>query len=584
MKNIKENLESLKKELVNNKITAILIRSTDRYLNEYVPKHASIRYMLTGFDGSMGDAIITQNKAFLFVDGRYELQAKKQAPGFEVFVTSNQLGIEDFWLSKLSSIINPKEVFAYDPSTVDLNLFEKMAHEANKIDLVLNANARKIFENVLSVKEIDGPAFEPYMVSENYTGSTVEEKIATITQYLAADKVNGFLITKLDDIAWLCNVRSDFFPFQKTLPSIAAVYDKKVLLGLFAQSSSTLALPQCITLTEGNSFFSHLAKEVKGSLGIDIKDTTKEHVMGLNDWGITIKEVKNPLALLKARKNEKELLHMRKAFKKADEVVHKTICFVQDAYEKGQILSEGQIEEELKKNFEESKASGLSFRPICAGAENGAIIHYPAADHNKKMAHQEMFLMDTGAFYEGGYATDLTRTFLIGKKDTKAQDWQKKMFTLVLKASIKGLSARIKKGTTGAQLDAIVRQPLWQCGIDFAHGTGHGVGINVHEFPPRIAFKSDTVLHESQVFSIEPGIYIAGKGGVRIENLVTLVQDPQLKDFLRVLPLTFCPLDKKLIDENMLEKNEKDFLVYYEKEWRSTEDFPSLPPLTNESF
>ena len=288
--------------------------------------------------------------------------------------------------------------------------------------------------------------------------------------------------------------------------------------------------------------------------------------------------------MLKAIKNEKELLHMRAAFKKADHVVYKTQCIIEGAYEKGQSLSEGEIDDLIKKQFAESKAPELSFRPICAGGKNGAIIHYGTPNREKKIEAGSLFLLDTGAYYEGGYATDLTRTFLLGKKSDPAQKWQKEMFTLVLKASIKGLSARFRRGVLGLQLDAMVRSPLWQAGLDYAHGTGHGVGINVHEFPPRIGPTSASPLLEGQVFSIEPGLYFNNLGGVRIENLVCVVADPENNNFLRILPLTFCPFDERLIENSMLDAYEQEFLNYYREQWHSDRSWPLLPPLPKVSW
>ena len=179
-----------------------------------------------------------------------------------------------------------------------------------------------------------------------------------------------------------------------------------------------------------------------------------------------------------------------------------------------------------------------------------------------------MFLMDSGGLYEGGYATDLTRTFLIGDKATQKQ---KEIFTYVLKGAIAGMSAKIPKDTVGAQVDAMVRAPIWAGGYNFAHGTGHGVGIAVHEAPPSVSSKSQLRFYEGQVFSIEPGIYIENFGGVRIENLCTVLEDPKDKDFWRVMPLTYSPLDKNLIEEKLLTPSEKKFLKWYDKGFRRPE-------------
>jgi Xaa-Pro aminopeptidase len=300
----------------------------------------------------------------------------------------------------------------------------------------------------------------------------------------------------------------------------------------------------------------------------------------LQELEIKFRNMVNPIALLKAVKNEKELTHMREAFHKADQVVHQTQSFVVDSFEKGQPISEGQVDDYVKERFFASGANDLSFRPICASGKNGAVIHYGTPDRETHVERGALFLLDTGAYYQGGYATDLTRTFLAAPKNSPAQSWQKEMFTLVLIASIRGLSARIRSGTTGMQLDAIVREPLWQRGLDFAHGTGHGVGINVHEFPPRIGPTSTSPLLPSQVFSIEPGLYFEGLGGVRIENLATIVADPDDERFVRVLPLTFCPFDERLIEEKLLSESDHEFLRYYRAQWQKGGGWPQLPPLS----
>jgi Xaa-Pro aminopeptidase len=275
---------------------------------------------------------------------------------------------------------------------------------------------------------------------------------------------------------------------------------------------------------------------------------------------------------------------MRSAFKKADEVVYQTQIFVEQCYEKNQSLRESEIDDYVKKQFFKSGARELSFRPICAGGKNGAIIHYASPNSEQKIEASSLFLLDTGAYYEGGYATDLTRTFLVGNKNIKPEKWQKEMFTLVLKASIRGLSARFRRGLLGSQLDAMVRAPLWQAGFDYAHGTGHGVGINVHEFPPRIGPTSSSIILENQVFSIEPGLYFKNLGGVRIENLVTVVSDPTSEQFLRILPLTFCPFDERLIEFHMLDSYEQEFLSYFNEQFKSPSSWPALPPLPKFSF
>ncbi len=571
-------LPQIRRELEKMGLKAVLIRSTDRYFNEYIPKAESPRARITGFDGSVGDAIITKTSAHLFVDGRYSLQAKTQAPDFTVHVCANNQSIENNWLNMLGEL-SREGTLAYDPATLDMRLFNRLEQESQTSGIKLSQSGATLIHQAM---EMVTPKWKLTSISTDITGLSTEEKINQVADELGRFNVSGLLVVKLDDIAWLLNMRSDRFPFQASVPGIAALMGKKLLLGLPDGVEPEFSLPKCVNFVKENDFFSEFKTEWTNEwvLGIDENETSKAHESGLQELQIKLRSIANPIATLKAIKNEKELTHMREAFHKADQVVYKTQGFVVDSFEKGQPISEGEVDDHVKECFFASGATDLSFRPICASGKNGAFIHYGTPDRETHVERGALFLLDTGAYYQGGYATDLTRTFLAAPKNHPAESWQKEMFTLVLIASIKGLCARIRRGTTGMQLDAIVREPLWQRGLDFAHGTGHGVGINVHEFPPRVGPTSTSPLLPSQVFSIEPGLYFEGLGGVRIENLATVVPDPDDERFVRVLPLTFCPFDERLIEEKMLGAREQEFLRYYRAQWQNGGRWPELPPLS----
>lgn len=559
--------------LQKNNYYGVLIRSSDEYLNEYVPKESSLRYYVTQFDGSMGDAFITQNSAHLFVDGRYILQAKEQATDYEIHVTKSGESIEKTWLDHLQNTVKKSDILLYDQSVMEISLFDKL----NNFTLKAFDNT---FTSFIGFNNFFKEQYSLWTISDDYC-QPLKEKILIFNDLLKQYQIDGLLLTKLDDIAFATNMRSDYFAYQATIPAIAVLLKDKIMLGfnqnVYKNIDSTYVFSVNIS-----DFFNNLKKNINTCLGVDESELTKRHQELLHNANISLKALLNPLALKKAIKHEKELLHMRQAFKKADEVVFQTINYAKKSYQEDKKLSEGEIQDYLQDCFKRSNAQALSFKPICAAGKNGAIVHYNTPNYQEKIPENSLFLLDTGAFYEGGYATDLTRTFLLG---TQACAWQKSMFTLVLKASIAGLSARLKVGSSALHLDGIVRNILWQNGLDFAHGTGHGVGINVHEFPPRIGPKSHNILQEHQVFSIEPGIYIEGLGGVRIENLVCLIKDPECRDFLRVQPLTFCPFDEDLIDFNILNDKEKDFLNYYKDQWQNNNNpMPNNSKLNNQIF
>lgn len=563
-------------------VDALLVRSTDRFFNEYVPEYLSARAFITGFNGSVGDAIISPKSATLFVDGRYALQARNQALGFDIDVSTHG-SIEERWLSFIANDMKSGMSLAFDPETISLRLYEKLLSLSEQKNIELVPNGLNLIREICKNRpQVPVKADDCYMVPLSIAGQSTKEKLSNIEELLYQQKVDAFLSVKLDDIAWLLNMRGNYFPYQSTIPALMAIMPKRIILCPLAKIPQ---LDPLVTIVKENEFYKEL-RSIKDDLviGFDEEETSQALVTALRSQSIAIKRMKNPLAPLKAIKNAQELNTLYRSFRKADHVVHQTHNFVIQCYEKGEALSESQIDHYLKEQFTKSGARELSFRPICAGGKHGAIIHYGTPDHKEKITQGSLFLLDCGAFYEGGYATDLTRTFLAAGAKERAKPWQKEMFTLVLKASIKGLRARFRRGTVGKQLDALVREPIWQAGLDYAHGTGHGIGINVHEFPPRIGPTSNTELKEGQVFSIEPGIYIEGQGGVRIENLATIVFDPEDRDFLLVQPLTFCPLDERLIDETMLDNSELEFLEYFKAQWQSDNSMPALPPRKRVSF
>lgn len=575
--------------LIKKDLKALIVRSTDKYFNEYVPSFLSIRQAITGFSGSVGDAIIfADKKPILFVDGRYSIQAKEQVKDFEIYVCSTGQSIEGAWLETLESNLNNDDAICYDPRTMNLELFHKldtMSKKRRANVVAIDKDMKKLLNSSLNTD--NSASYQLETVPFEICGQSTEDKIAQTKDILEHKGINGFLLTKLDDISWLLNLRSYSFPYQSSIPGIACLIGDTVIVGLNQIIKLEQKTRPNITLVKEENFFTELGKIFNNQdfiLGIDSLSTSKYHETALRALDIKLKQVNNPVEQVKAIKNDEELLHLREAFRKADQVVDKTRAFVEQSFDEKKQITEKDVDHHLRHTFEESGAKGLSFTPICASGKNGAVIHYSTPNPIQAIKENSLFLLDTGAYYQGGYATDLTRTFLAGSKQAVASKEQKEIFTLVLKASINGLAARLRKGALGAELDAIVRAPLWQKGLDFAHGTGHGVGINVHEFPPRIGPGSLTKLVVGQVFSIEPGLYIEGFGGVRIENLATIVKDPESDNFIRVQPLTFSPLDERLIDQTMLNKDEEIFLDYYKDEWKNNNPWPNLPPLKRVTF
>lgn len=523
-----KRLTDFRQLLSDNQLQGALVRSTDAYLNEYVPTEQSRRAYLTGFTGSTGDALVSMTKAILFVDGRYSIQARQEAKDFEVRVLPLGQSIESAWLAELETWKGLK--IGVESDRISVNLYQKL----------------KAFD----IAEL--PAFGPgpapagthsiWTVPEKIIGENTAQRLKRAASFFQTNHLDAFLVVPLDEIAWLTNQRSSEFPYQ-------AVF-----------SARALAYPDHLELLTGPIFIRKNAR-----VGLDPQLTPEAVRQELERAEAEIVFVKSPFQAMKSIKNPAELNHMRSAIARADRVVDLVQTWVCEQIERKIAITESSVDQKVRAEYEKSGVTGLSFKPICGGGKNGAQIHHGSLETKEPLKAGDLFLLDSGAYYEGGYATDLTRTFLLGGPKQKATAFQKKIFTAVLKGSIAGMTARFPKGTTGVQLDAIVRDAIWRSGYNYNHGTGHGVGVNVHEDPPRISPAGTGPIEVSQVFSIEPGIYIEGFGGVRIENLCTAIEDPEIPDFLKVVPLSFCPLDKRLLDEQQLTDAEKSFLKYYEK-------------------
>jgi Xaa-Pro aminopeptidase len=598
-KDLRERLASFRKVMGESHIDLALVRSTDDYLNEYVPANESRRVYITGFAGSVGDALISKSKALLFVDGRYAIQAKREAPCFDTQVAVLGASIEQGWLNALENLVaetrttnkDGKSVrLAIEAERIPLSLYRVLENRAKALGIELVSDlptalveqVRAKLEAPITQKGSSKKKTLPLPVPETLSGKSTKSKLLEAAPLLERAGLDAFFLVALDDIAWLANHRGKDFPYSATFKARALALKDKLYINLDGDTKLTAQSGNLVFATHDEMLaaLKSAAKERAPRVGIDATTTPFAIREALRAQGADVIEAPNPYQHAKSIKNPTELLHMRESFARADNVVYKMQRWINRCVASGEHITEADVATRGRKEFMRSGAQELSFTPICGAGPNGAVIHYGTPDAHTPLKAGELFLLDTGALYEGGYATDLTRTFLLGGKNVKATDEQRTYFTLVLKGAIAGMCARFPKGTGGMQLDAIVRDPMWRAGLNFPHGTGHGVGINVHEFPPRISPAANVLLEVGQVFSIEPGLYLEGELGIRIENLCTLVEDKERIGFLRVLPLTFAPLDKRLIDAKMLTPAEKKFLDYYAKGFLfDSTTLPALPPI-----
>lgn len=580
-------LAALRERMRERGLQAVVVRSTDAYLNEYVPEAESTRVWLTGFTGSMGDGVVTGDRALLFVDGRYTLQAAREAPDFESRTVPLGASIEQGWLGLFEELGRQGvKRIGVETDRMPQSLYETVQRRAAELSLELVPTVPSLLEELRRERgeEPRVGGGKTWAIDPALSGRTVRERLPLAHALLDDKKLDGLLVVALDEIAWVSNLRGAHFPYQATFRATALTTRDEVLLILGDGAAAPAAESGVSFVTNGLSgALAQLQSRAAGRavrLGFDGRGTPAHLVASLKAQGVMLVDVESPFAAARTRKTPAELEHMARAFARADQVHARVKSWLCAAVSKGGKLTEAEVCKKTEQLFKKSGAFGLSFQVLAAAGKHGSIIHYSHPDEHTPIREGELFLLDTGAFYEGGLATDLTRTFLVGAPHVKATDEQRRLFTLVLKGAIAGMRARLPVGSTGEQLDALVRQPMWQAGLDYGHGTGHGVGVNVHESPPRVTIGSRTVLEAGQVFSIEPGLYLPDFGGIRIENLCTLVEDTETpregvpKKFLRVKPLTFSPLDKRLIERALLNADERAFLTWFHDKGRAP-----LPPL-----
>ena len=582
-----KRLQTLRQWMQNLAADAVLIPGSDTYLNEFVPLEHNLCAFFTGFTGSAGDALISHQEALLFVDGRYQLQAREQAPHCHIHVAKLGCSIVDTWLTHLADNrwrgcrllvpIHRMSVHTFNrlgdcgPSCVPISdAHVDMARGGPHSVVPQGATVSSKGKSVRNPKrsQAGGEATATQgsglrWISPEISGASVRQHIAAITPFLREHRLQGLFVAALDSVAWLSNLRGSDFPCQSVAAGQVVVLQDELLLELHQKREVPAPLPDGITMIPQGELLHALHKRLHGAsgrMGFDPRTAPQAAVAALQDAGLTPVSVHSPVDGLKARKTPAELAHMRDCFARADGVAHRVQQWLCNQIAQNKHVTERDVGDMVWQQFRQSGAVDLSFPPICAAGKHGAVVHYTQLDASEPIKQGQLFLLDIGGIYEGGYSTDLTRTFLVGDHQVKPTAQQKKLFTHVLQAAITGMTAQLPRGTPAAQLDALVRGVLQKQGLNYAHGTGHGVGIAVHESPPRVSPAGHDPLEVGQVFTIEPGVYIPSWGGIRIENVCTLVDDPTRDGYTRVSPLSFAPLDERLIEHSWLTESQQRFI------------------------
>lgn len=512
----------IKDFLNKNGIDCLLINSTNEFLVEYNSLEENSRYHLTNFSGSTGDALITPDGIFLFVDGRYHIQADNEVDLSEITVVKLQTG---------QTFI--EEIAKKVPENAIVGIVAKK-----------NSQARvEEFEKYFKVKLLENDPYDKNTgrknvcnetLDLNFTGLSTADKIKTLREKLAADE--AFLFTNLEEVSYLFNLRDFSRPYAANILGKAFVSNDNALL---------------FTPENMEDLYSVL-ENFDGKIFVDKKTINAKDFSLIREKAVIIED--SPLKLMKAVKTEAEILHYKEAFRNTDAALYA----VRDYIENNENISEYDIAEQLEKEFKRYGAKSLSFKSIVAKDKNSALAHYSKSSKDEKIKNGSLILIDCGAYYEGGLATDITRVFVKGEPS----GLQKKVYTTVLKAFLNAFNYSQKNVFCGYDIDNCAREIFAQTPIDgfeFNHGLGHGIGISVHEAPPNLSKNgiAKTPIMENMCFTIEPGLYNKEHFGVRLENSC-YYKNGKINSFVNM-----C-YEKKLIDYDMLTVQEMEWLGNFE--------------------
>ena len=591
---IKERITKLQELMKEKNIDIYLVPTDDFHHSEYVADYFKAREFITGFTGSAGVAVIkaassptlpqeaisgecsgnvlTKGEAGLWTDGRYFVQGGLELAG--TGVTLYQMGEEDVPTvhEYIEKELKPGGILGFDGRTIGVNEGLKLKKIVEEIDgrIVMDVDlVGAVWEERPALSIAPG-----YLLEEKYTGQSAWDKLAEVRAHMEKVGAGVFLLTTLDDICWLLNIRGSDIPFVPFVLSYLMITKEEVVLYADKEKFNKEILDD----------FEKLRISIKGYNEIyeDVKNLSSDEIVLLDPEGVNytlysslptdVKVIKerNPVMLMKAVKNQVEIESTRNAHIK-DGVVNTKFMY----WLKNHPNIAGEDELSLARKLEALRKEqdlfiGTSFSPICAYQENGALCHYSASEDSYKLLTGEgLLITDSGGHYLDG-STDITRTYVIGK----ATQEEKRYFTTVAKSMLRFSNLRFLYGCTGQNLDVIAREAFWQQGVDYNHGTGHGVGHvgGIHEPPLSIHWRrrayEPVVLEEYMVTSNEPGFYLEGKFGIRLENelVVRKGEKTPFGQFMYFETITFAPIDLDGIEPDLMTGHEKELLNDYHRE------------------
>jgi Xaa-Pro aminopeptidase len=572
---IRLRLERVRDALKQQGLAAVLVPSSDPHLSEYLPERWQGRQWLSGFTGSMGTLVVSLSEAALFADSRYWVQAEAEIAGTGIDLVKIATGTSSDHLNWLASHVNAGQTVGVDGSVLGLAAAQALQAKLAQAQVKVRTDF-----DVLAAVWPERPGLPDAPVYEHrapHAPLSRAAKLAQLREAMARQGATQHFVSTVDDIAWIFNLRGSDVSYNPVFLAHALI----TLHGatLFVADGKVPADVKAALAADGVQLAPYAeagtALQALGAQDVLLIDPRRV-TLGLREnvgFGVRVVEAINPSTLFKSRKSEAEAAHVREAMAQDGAAMCEFYAWFEQALGKERI-TELTIDEQLSAaRAKRSGFVGLSFNTIAGFNANGAMPHYRATPDSHavidvKPGEGGLLLIDSGGQYLGG-TTDITRVWPIGTITPE----HRRDYTLVLKGTMALSRTRFPRGTLSPMLDAIARAPLWEQGLDYGHGTGHGVGyfLNVHEGPQSISRTlpdPHMAMEPGMITSIEPGLYRPGQWGIRIENLVLNVpaatpEGGRFGEFLEFETLTLCPIDTRCIERSLLRADEIDWLNRY---------------------
>jgi Xaa-Pro aminopeptidase len=563
-----ENLRTIMKKYQQD---AFIAMSADPHMSEYLPDYWKIRQWLTGFTGSVGTIVVTQNFAGLWVDGRYWVQAEQQLENTGYVLQKQTPDPASTHLAWLSQHLAKDAKISVNGNTISTQQYSALSALAIEHNFFIQTDLDLIDE--IWTERPALPLQPIWQMADDLNAQTRLEKITAILHKLIQKKATGHFISALDDIAWILNCRGRDVEYNPVFLAHLYIDHSRTVLFIDVAKLSTemqqrFALDN-IEILSYNASIEFLAELKQQNILIDPAKVSISSAQAIEQQSHLVHDI-NPSTLFKSQKQPIEITHIRSAMTKDGVALCHFFHWLDNALADKESINELTIDEKIS-GFRAQQAGfiGLSFSTIAGFNANGALPHYRATEESfSEISGDGLLLIDSGAQYDEG-TTDITRVVPIGTASAE----QKRDYTLVLKSHIALAQSVFPEGIASPLLDSITRQTLWKYGLDYRHGTGHGVGyaLNVHEGPQVISYYApvtpSTKMREGMITSNEPGLYHQGKYGIRIENLVVNkikhFEDTTYGQFLEFETLTLCPINLSCIILTLLNDDEKAWLNQY---------------------